>query len=251
MSMGTHEPSHARTSAADRVRRAIESGGERVWTIRDFSSLPPPVVAQTLSRLTRSGAIQRVGKGLYYKPRRTAFGTSRPNPKLFRSLAGKGRAVFPAGLTAAHLLGFSTQVPAREELATTRGSLPRAVTGRTARVHTRRPEAWAKLTEREAALLDFIRRRAEASELSPEETVRKLLMHLAEGDTFGRLARVAAHEPPRVRAMLGALGDALGKDGATLARLKSSLNPLSTFDFGVLSVLQSARSWQAKTKGGG
>ena len=246
--MGTNASQHTRGSAADQVRRAIDRGGERVWAVRDFPQLPFPAVAQALSRLTRGGTLQRVSKGLYYRPRKTAFGMSRPNPKLLREAGGRTRAVFPSGLTAANRLGFSTQVPAREELATIRGSLPRAMVGQTARVHTRRPEAWATLTEEEAALLDLIRRRAETSELSPEETVAKLLSLLEADERFERLARVAKHEPPRVRAMLGAMGETLGKDGKALESLRASLNPLTRFDFGILSTLKSARSWQAKER---
>ena len=60
--------------------------------------------------------------------------------------------------------------------------------------------------------------------------------------------KVAKHEPPRVRAMLGALGEELGKEKKLLESLKSSLNPLTRFDFGILWTLKSARSWQAKER---
>src|SRR4051794_4465 len=99
--MATHAKHHTYTSAADRVRRAIDAGGERVWSVQDFPNLPFPAVAQTLSRLSRRGLIQRVSKGLYYRPLQTAFGMSRPNPKLLRHAGAKTRTVFPSGLTAA------------------------------------------------------------------------------------------------------------------------------------------------------
>ena len=59
---------------------------------------------------------------------------------------------------------------------------------------------------------------------------------------------VAASEPPRVRALLGALGDELGKAPATLRRLRAALNPLSRVDFGALAGLSSASRWQAKAR---
>ncbi|MBI1213760.1 MAG: hypothetical protein GC190_20055 [Alphaproteobacteria bacterium] len=244
--MDTHASRTTRTTAADQVRRAIESGGERVWSVQDFPDLPFPAVAQTLSRLARSGGIQRVSKGLYYRPRETAFGQSRPSPTLLRNAGKKTHPVFPSGLTAANRLGLSTQVPAREELATTRGSLPISMVGRKARVHTRRPAAWATLTEEDAAILDVIRSRARSSELSPKETIGKLLSLLKKDGRFERIASVAMHEPPRVRAMLGALGEELKMETATLEPLKSSLNTLSKFDFGILSALMSAKKWHAK-----
>ena len=131
-------------------------------------------------------------------------------------------------------------------MATTAASLPRKLVGENVKVHTRRPAAWSKLNETEAALLDFLRNGGGASELSPEETVKKTLLLLSEQNTFNRLTSVAATEPPRVRALLGALGESLNADKKTLNRLRASLNSLSRFDFGLFSVLPNSRTWQAK-----
>jgi hypothetical protein len=45
---------------------------------------------------------------------------------------------------------------------------------------------------------------------------------------------------------MGALGEQIGKPAKMLHHLRASLNPFSRFDFGVLSALPNARSWQAK-----
>ena len=74
-------------------------------------------------------------------------------------------------------------------------------------IHTRRPETWASLSEADAALLDFLRRGGQTSELSPERTVRRTLTLLSERGRFDRLLKVADSEPPRVRAVLGAIGE--------------------------------------------
>ena len=192
--------------------------------------------------------MRRLGKGLYYRPRQTAFGPSRPNPAVIRSLPLRQREVFPAGIAAANLLGFTTQNPARIELATDGPSLPRLFLGKDTVIHTRRPAAWRTLSETDAALLDFLRNRGESSELSPEETVEKLLEYFREPGRFERLLKVAASEPPRVRAMLGAIGQQLGQPESRLAKLRESLNPLSRFDFGILAALAHAREWQAKER---
>jgi hypothetical protein len=246
--MRTHEK-RTRTAAANTaktVRARIESSGERLWRLVDFEGMPFTAVAQTLSRLHRQGMIQRLGKGLYYRPRQTAFGPSRPNTARIRSLAADRKGVFPAGIAAANLLGFTTQNAARIELATDSLSLPRLFLGKDALVHTRRPAAWRTLSEMDAALLDFLRNRGESSELPPEETVEKLLQHFREHGCFERLLKVAPSEPPRVRAMLGAIGEQLGQIESGLAQLRESLNPLSRFDFGILAALTYARRWQAK-----
>jgi hypothetical protein len=238
----------SRLSVAESIRQRIEAGREGYWRHQDFASLPATAVSQTLSRLARQGYLQRIGKGLYYRPRRTTLGESRPSQSAIQQLPIPRKVVFPAGVSAANLLGFTTQNPMRSELATPAGSFPRTIIGREAHILTRRPETWNGLSATDAALLDFIRKRGAASELSLEETTRKLLGYFKEEGTFERLAGIALSEPPRARAILGAIGQQLGKDHVLLLHLRESLNPLSRFDFGNLSGLRHARAWQAKER---
>ncbi len=228
------------------VRQQIERGGERLWKLEDFRDLPFMAVAQALSRLTRQGRLERLSKGVYYSSRNTAFGKSRPNPATIQKLASRRQTVFPSGIAAANLLGFTTQTAKKNEVATSALSLPRKLVGSDTVIHTRRPEAWAGLSESDAALLDFLRRAGRTSELSPEETIRRTIMLLSEKGRFERLLRIAASEPPRVRAMIGAVGEQLGKNRGALRRLRNSLNPFSRFDFGLLAGLRHARDWQAR-----
>jgi hypothetical protein len=230
------------------IRKRIESGDERLWRLDDFRDLPFTAVAQALSRMARAGTIERLSKGVYYRNRQTLLGKSRPNPAAIQKLAAKTSSLFPSGLSAANLLGFTTQTAKRAELATSGLSLPRKLVGSDALIHTRRPEAWIGLSDSDAALLDFLRRGGRSSELSPEKTINRTLALFAERGRFERLVKVAASEPPRVRAILGALGEQIGKGTRSLRQLRASLNPFSRFDFGVLSGLPNARSWQAKEK---
>ncbi len=239
-------PIAQRNCVAHLVRQRLERGGERLWRLEDFGDLSFAAVAQTLSRLTRSGRIKRLSKGIYYRPRQTSYGQSRPNPATIRQLAGRRKSLFPSGIAAANLLGFTSQNPKHAELATSSLSVPRKLVGSEAIIHTRRPEAWSKLGQIDAALLDFLRGGGHTSELSPATTIRRVKSLLSEADCMERLCKVAATEPPRVRAILGALGEQLGKNSRRIERLKSSLNPLSRFEFGIFTELPNARSWQAK-----
>src|SRR5947209_5121169 len=128
----TRPGSHRTTGT---IRQRIERGGERLWRLEDFRDLPFSAVAQALSRLQRNGVIDRLSKGVYYRHRETAFGKSRPNPTAMRGLASKRKAVFPSGLSAANLLGFSTQMAKQGEIATNAGSLPRKLVGPDTVIH--------------------------------------------------------------------------------------------------------------------
>ncbi len=130
-------------------------------------------------------------------------------------------------------------------------SSPRGLAGRPlarsdAVVYTRRPDNREGLSPTEGALLEFLRERGQSSDLSPERTRRRLHQLLTQENTFARLVKAAEKEPPRVRAMLGALGQELEADPSLLQRLRKSLNPASRFDFGALRGLKYARDWQTK-----
>lgn len=232
-----------RPSAAHKVRERISRAGSRFWKLSDFQDLPPSAVATELSRLARDGALRRTGKGVYYRPTPTSFGPSTPatGAAAAETLTAP---VHPAGLSAANALGLTTQNPARPEYATPAPGPPTAL--RNALVHTGRPPQRATLSNEEGALLEILRERALSSDLSPEETANRLLRLLPDEPRFNRLARAAMTEPPRVRAMLGALGEELSMPPQTLRRLRKSLNPLSRFDFGCLTSLRHASDWQAK-----
>ena len=74
----------------------------------------------------------------------------------------------------------------------------------------------------------------------------RLLVLAAESGRLSRLLKIAESEPPRVRAMLGAIAEQLGLPESRLRRLHATLNPLSRFDFGILAALKHAGRWQAK-----
>ena len=241
-------PKESRLTAR-KVRERIESQGERFWRFEDFQGLPVTAVAQALSRAAKAGALKRLSKGVYYRARPTALGESRPNPTAMGRLAASKKTVFPAGVAAAGVLGFTTQTPGRSEVATSGFTLPRKLLGSGTVIHTRRPDAWAGLSEMDAALLGFLRERGRTSELSPTNTVQRTLALCRERGRFARLLKVAGTEPPRARAMLGAIGTTLRQPASALKPLRESLNPASRFDFGVLVGLPHAEQWQARIGG--
>jgi hypothetical protein len=90
----------------------------RVFTPKDFLDLGSRDAAdQSLSRLVKSGQIQRLGRGLYHYPRvndRLGIPIG-PDPDEIAEALGRqtGSRVLPSGAVAANRLGLSTQVPAK------------------------------------------------------------------------------------------------------------------------------------------
>lgn len=228
------------------IRKQIEKGGDRIWRLSDFPDRPGAAVAQALSRLVKAGVLCRAGKGLYYRPRTTAFGPSIPSSAHLLATLAKHVKVFPSGTAAGSFLGLTTQMPGKRVISTTRQSVPRQLIGKDTVVHTRRPEKWKHLADMEASFLELLRDRARSSELTPEETVGYCIDYLTKPGVFHKLRPIVTDEPPRVRAIFGALCTDAGIAPGKLVSLHKGLNPLSRFDFGVFKVLRSAKHWQSK-----
>jgi hypothetical protein len=62
------------------------------------------------------------------------------------------------------------------------------------------------------------------------------------------MVKVADYEPPRVKALLGAIGQQIGEKTAALWLLQEFLNPCSRIDFGMFAGLRYACEWQAKKR---
>ena len=235
------------------AQRMVRAAPGSLIQAADLTGATPTAASRALSRLAQAGTIQRVRKGLYYVPKETLLGKSRPSEPAVaqRVLARKSR---PTGATAANLLGMSTQMAARPEFAADTTAPPQG-TG-SARLRLRPRQRAVDLEARDAALLEFIRDRGQYGELSEEETYARVGAILRDGfrsskfrpypARLRRLRDAALAEPPRVRAMLGALMQHAELPETLWKPLRDSLNPLSRFDFGLFRRLPNAEEWQAK-----
>ncbi len=226
------------------VRSRIENGGERLWRLNDFREFSFVAVAQALSRLTRAGEIERIKTGVYYRAKPGSAGKSRKILAAIEKIIAQPKPSFVAGVPAAILLGFTDTNTLGGRMTPTR----RKRIGPDSVIYEDRPPSWTKLSETDTALLGFLRRWGASSELSAAETIRRTLALLAQDGRYERLVQVADTEPPRVRAMLGALGEELHCKPQILQQLRRSLNPICTFDFGLFVRLPKARDWQARKR---
>ena len=239
----TRTPSDNRAVVtAKQMRSRIRRGGERFWRHSDFADLPPAAVSQALSRLARRGDLERVGKGLYYRPQPTVLGASRPAPDAV-AVRSSARRLHPAGLTAANYLGFTTQNPAFPEYASSAAAVPSAL--KHAHVRTRRPRN-RDAPDREGERDPRVAARPRTHERPGRGGhVRPASRHPGRP----ALVRAPVEGCPR-RAAAGTRHARRGRratgDGPPPAQtLRASLNPLSRYDFGTLKCLPAAGDWQA------
>lgn len=141
------------------VAGSIRSSVERArpgafFRVSEFDG-PRRAVESAFSRLVlEEGSLIRVRRGLYWKGVKSRFGPGRPRPEDVASEVAKGRGIGPAGWSASHALGLSTQVPAVPEFAVV-GPPPTGVPG--VRFHSRRNFARLGLRYEEIALLEVLR----------------------------------------------------------------------------------------------
>lgn len=233
----------ATKSVSKTVERRIKRHPGRLFTYADFDDLPVSAVAPALSRLCARGEIRRARKGVYYAPRDSVLGEVPADPLAVAKVASEGKATY-AGLTGANVLGLTTQVPALTELAVEgkRADAPQGVVFKP-RSGTNR----LRLKPDEAALLEVLRDLGHLTDLTPSDTATKLTALLADDEARYRVLRASTRgEPPRVRAMVAALAEAAGADESELRNLRKTLNPITTYNFGPLAVLPTARAWGAR-----
>lgn len=232
-------------SAIDLVRSHLRHAPGSLIRATDLTGATPAAASKALARLAAQGEVRRLRKGVYYMPKPTLLGESRPSqPALIQKLL-EHRAR-PTGLTAANLLGLTTQLPARAEYVAYATAVPSGL--ETARLRLRPRERAVALAPRDAALLEVIRDRGRHSELGAEETYTRIRAILQDGERarLQQLRDAALLEPPRARAILGALMVTAGLPSSLWKPLRESLNPFSRFEFGLFRDLPNAKEWQAK-----
>ena len=241
-------------STATKVRKRIEEGGEdRLWSYPDFHTLPPLAVAAALSRLSKdpNGLLRRVRRGMYYVPKKTRFGESKPelDRVMTHLLHHRGIGYAPTGTAAYNGLGLTTQISPKISYRVKR-PVRSVDPGRrffNVRSVTISPSYEVEgIASSELTALDALKDLDRIPGATPAETITRIMELIRSGRlSLKRLVRLARHEPPRVRALVGAIGSHLGA-AKTVARLKKSLNPLTNFALSVSSTLPNAAEWQIR-----
>jgi len=236
-------------SVARTVLNRIKRGGEdRLWTYKDFADLPSLAVAAALSRLTKRGRIRRVQKGVYYVPRVTRFGTTNPDlPSVVAAvLTRRGIAWSPTGHAAYNRLGLTTQVSPTTTFAVSR-KVRLAFAGPNTKLSVRPAAAVRSASADERAVLDALRDVRWIPDTTPENVIARISdLFRSNRISFERVAHFARREPPRVRAVLGAIGSSIVADRNILEELKGSLNPMTHFSLGLSDKLATAREWNIR-----
>ncbi|MCI1682857.1 MAG: DUF6088 family protein [Bacteroides sp.] len=116
-----------------------------LFFVGDFAEYDNAYVSKILSLLTNFNVLERLAKGIYYKPIITRYGTVYPSAeKIVKAIAEREHAeILPTGESALNALGLSTQVPMKPVYLTTGSPRIIKVGKKTIRLKSRVPRVYA------------------------------------------------------------------------------------------------------------
>lgn len=206
--------------------------------------------AKAIERLIAKGIIKRVSTGVFYKPKKTIFGELKPNeeeilkPYLFEK--GK-RIAYITGTSLYNRLGLTTQIPNSIKIA----SRDKRITISNGNIKASPVKSYVDVTDKNfylLELLDALKDFKKIPDLDKNPAIKVLSNKLKELNTIETklLIKCGLAYPPRVRGFLGALLENINTK-SDLTALKTSLNPLSEYEYGIdKKLLPTAENWNIK-----
>ena len=202
---------------------------------------------KAVERLIKRGEMKRVNAGRFYKPRASLFGELRPNeeellkPYLF---SGGKRVAYVTGISLYNRMGLTTQISSVIQVA----SRSKRVTATLGNTRVKPVKGYVEVTKENVRLLeilDALKDFTSIPDLDKRSAITLLSNQIMEMNEKAQanLISCALQYPPRVRAFLGALLDAMGQSHK-VGRLRNSLNPLSQYSLGLDGeLLRTAEQW--------
>lgn len=200
-----------------------------------------------LSRMAAQGLIVKAGKGRYYKPRQTVFGSLQPSrEEIVKDLLVKDGKVsgYLTGYAIWNKMGLTTQIPNIIEIGS---NIHRNKTKRG--VYTIRfvlqPNNITRPNIPLLQILDAIK----SVKFIPDTTIGESILRLSviignllEKD-ITRLATLALKYPPQTRAIIGGILETKGYDESAM-KLHRTLNPMTIYKIGISEdVLPNHKYW--------
>lgn len=195
-----------------------------------------PAAAKAIERLIKKGLINRASTGVFYKPKKTAFGNLKPKeeellkPYLFED--GK-RIAYITGTSLYNRMGLTTQVPKNIRVA----SRSKRIVTKIGSIQVKPVKSYVDVTNDNYYLMELLDVLKDFKTIPDTEKsqVIKFMLQKIKGLTnkeMKELIDIALKYPPRVRAFTGAILNEINP-GKPVVDLKKSINPLTIYEFGI------------------
>ena len=225
--------------AAQHIENKIASiKPTKVFTIRDlgFPSDWWENIRVKLGRMVKSGQLEKIGRGKFYKPKSSIFGNIGPNTdEIVKDL------MFDNGILSGYFTGYSiwnrmgltSQISNIIVIGTSR----RRDSVKRGNFEIRFIMQANKITSYSIPLLqilDSLKLIKQIPDTNINKSIKVLTTHIAglKEKDLSEIVKLARKYPPRVRALLGAILESLGHNDYA-NKLKASLNPTSNYIMGL------------------
>lgn len=210
----------------------------KVFTIADLG-FPPEWwenVRVKLGRMFKAGLIEKIGKGKYYKPKKSVFGNVGPSSdEVVKDLMRDNGVLsgYVTGYTVWNRMGLTSQVSnviiigtSRRRDSVKRGNYEIRFITQPNRINS---ESIPLLQ-----ILDSLKLIRQIPDTSVDRSVRVIKKYVSELNEKSLLilVKLARKYPPRVRALLGAILESIG-NGKYIEELKKTLNPTTIYSIGL------------------
>ena len=204
-------------------------------------------VSSTLKRLQKTGMIQRLSKGMYFRPEKTKYGALSPTDgEILKALLKTKSKGHVSGITAFNALGLTTQVPNVVVIAGDHS--PRMRTIGQLKIKFKKSDVLTNLKNTKILqLLDAMQsiKKISGTNVTDAFVALKQKIESLTQDETKRMVFLAQKSRPLTRALLGALiEEKYPKESQKLAK---TLNSLTTYQIGISDeLLPNKKRWKIK-----
>jgi hypothetical protein len=191
---------------------------------------------KAIERLIKKGIIRRASTGVFYKPKKTAFGSLKPKeeellkPYLFE---GNNRVAYITGTALYNRMGLTTQVPKNIRVA----SRGKRIVTKVGSIQVKPVKSYVDVTNGNYYLMELLDVLKDFKTIPDTEKGQIIKFMLQKFKVLSKkekenLVGIAIKYPPRVRAFTGALLNEINS-AKPVTELKKSINPLTIYEFGI------------------
>lgn len=236
---------------AEKVKGIVNKTPEGViLTVDDFGVEPEnqQALVMSLSRMVRSGKLEKISKGKFYKPKKSIFGILGPSQTEIAKdfLVKRGKTVgYITGASAFASMGLTTQIKSTLLIGTAKYRRP-VKRGETtiSFIVQQNP-----ITEKNIPLLrilDAIKLIREIPATTPDEAIKQIteiIGNLPFEDLY-ILTSLSEAYTSYVRAILGAILENISSDANIIMRIRKTLNGTTKYRISISeSALPTKRNW--------
>lgn len=191
---------------------------------------------KAMERLIKKGLVKRASTGVFYKPKKTAFGNLQPKeeellkPYLFED---SKRIAYITGTALYNRMGLTTQVPKNIRVA----SRDKRIFAKVGHILVKPVKSYMDVTDENyylMELLDVLKDFKTIPDAEKSQVIKFMLKKIKDltNKEKKELVKIALRYPPRVRAFIGAILNKLDPR-KPVEELKKSINPLTIYEFGI------------------